>query len=323
MSDESKTAYCAVMRDASVAGKTLMICKGQDSFPTNSERMTGFIDVWWVFDILPARGLLLLIPYLLRYSKVRAWDSRALSPLRCLHSSSSSSPPCLCVEWEAERNGSAVWRVRQVTLGCELFARTRRFVRSVSPVAPISPISSRRGEAPDSSDVVIELGLWYPPSLDHGISNLASDQSHPSLLITVFVKQGPFTRAREAVGRIRETCSKANFPKCVLHPFTCAQRRFVGSMVAEERHTTTPLTPVSQSDGRRATGVERHADAAVRGDGLRGGHERSDHDADVDDEGGRHEGPGARCADAGGGRPALHAPDKPGFISCRTERKPG
>jgi len=53
-----------------VAGKTLMICKGQDSFPTNSERMTGFIDVWWVFDILPARGLLLLIPYLLRYSKV-------------------------------------------------------------------------------------------------------------------------------------------------------------------------------------------------------------------------------------------------------------
>jgi hypothetical protein len=114
MSDESKTAYCAVMRDASVAGKTLMICKGQDSFPTNSERMTGFIDVWWVFDILPARGLLLLIPYLLRYSKVRAWDSRALSPLRCLHSSSSSSPPCLCVEWEAERNGSAVCRVRQV-----------------------------------------------------------------------------------------------------------------------------------------------------------------------------------------------------------------
>jgi potassium/chloride transporter 4/5/6 len=76
MSDESKRAYCAVMRDAEVAGKTLVICKGQDSFPTNTERMTGFIDVWWVFDILPARGLLLLIPYLLRHSKVRRCRAR-------------------------------------------------------------------------------------------------------------------------------------------------------------------------------------------------------------------------------------------------------
>lgn len=94
MSDESKTAYCAVMRDAAVAGKTLMICKGQDSFPTNSERMMGFIDVWWVFDILPARGLLLLIPYLLRYSKVRA--CRAL--LRCLR------PFLRAVAWIGKRS---------------------------------------------------------------------------------------------------------------------------------------------------------------------------------------------------------------------------
>ena len=29
-----------------------------------------YVDVWWVFDILPARGLLILIPYLLQQSKV-------------------------------------------------------------------------------------------------------------------------------------------------------------------------------------------------------------------------------------------------------------
>lgn len=150
MSADSKGDYVAVMRDAAVAGKTLLVCKGSESFPDNTQRMTGFIDIWcvlsqprrarkrcvqgtsrgselpfnsgeelgdcwlprgwdtglvvhlmppavatqlnarthsthsthalirrgvsdrWVFDILPARGLLLLIPYLLRHSKVWA-----------------------------------------------------------------------------------------------------------------------------------------------------------------------------------------------------------------------------------------------------------
>jgi len=47
-----------------------MLCKGSRDFPDNSERLSGYLDVWWVFDILPARGMLLIIPYLLQQSKV-------------------------------------------------------------------------------------------------------------------------------------------------------------------------------------------------------------------------------------------------------------
>jgi hypothetical protein len=36
------------------------------------ERMKGFMDVWWLFDLFPSNGLMLLLPYLLQ--KHRAWS---------------------------------------------------------------------------------------------------------------------------------------------------------------------------------------------------------------------------------------------------------
>jgi len=39
------------------------------------ERMKGFIDVWWLFDLFPSNGLMLLLPYLLQ--KHRAWSQCA------------------------------------------------------------------------------------------------------------------------------------------------------------------------------------------------------------------------------------------------------
>ena len=38
-------------------------------------RMTGFMDVWWVFDLFPSNGLMLLLPYLLQQH--RAWSQCA------------------------------------------------------------------------------------------------------------------------------------------------------------------------------------------------------------------------------------------------------
>ena len=52
----------------SLSGKTLVACKGAVAFPDDSQQMEGHIDVWWVFDLFPAKGLLLLIPFLLQQS---------------------------------------------------------------------------------------------------------------------------------------------------------------------------------------------------------------------------------------------------------------
>ena len=54
-------------------------------------------------------------------------------------------------------------------------------------------------------------------------------------------------------------------------------------------------------------GVGADADAALRGDGLRGGHQRPHDHALLHDEGGGHEGERARGADGRAGRAALHA----------------
>jgi potassium/chloride transporter 4/5/6 len=70
MSQTSKDDLVRTWKAAQVGEKTLMLCKGSRDFPNNSERLSGYLDVWWVFDILPARGMLLIIPYLLQQSKV-------------------------------------------------------------------------------------------------------------------------------------------------------------------------------------------------------------------------------------------------------------
>ena len=57
---------------AAAADKTLLLCKGTVDFPDSTQRINGTVDVWWVFDILPARGMLLIIPYLLMQHKVCA-----------------------------------------------------------------------------------------------------------------------------------------------------------------------------------------------------------------------------------------------------------
>jgi len=70
MSQTSKDDLVRTWKAAQIGEKTLMLCKGSRDFPDNSERLSGYLDVWWVFDILPARGMLLIIPYLLQQSKV-------------------------------------------------------------------------------------------------------------------------------------------------------------------------------------------------------------------------------------------------------------
>jgi len=70
MSDAAKQDYVRTWKAAATANKTLMLCKGTRDFPDSSQRIQGNVDVWWVFDILPARGMLLIIPYLLMQHKV-------------------------------------------------------------------------------------------------------------------------------------------------------------------------------------------------------------------------------------------------------------
>jgi len=56
----------ALWTDVALCSKTLLVCKNSEGFEFPvTEKLTSNIDVWWVFDILPAKGLLLLIPYML------------------------------------------------------------------------------------------------------------------------------------------------------------------------------------------------------------------------------------------------------------------
>jgi len=53
--DDDDGVFCSATETVKVsAGKHLavMIAKGVDKFPDNSERMSGTIDIWWIVRIL-------------------------------------------------------------------------------------------------------------------------------------------------------------------------------------------------------------------------------------------------------------------------------
>eukprot|EP00239_Pterosperma_sp_CCMP1384_P008309 CAMPEP_0197848340 /NCGR_PEP_ID=MMETSP1438-20131217/8351_1 /TAXON_ID=1461541 /ORGANISM="Pterosperma sp., Strain CCMP1384" /LENGTH=1098 /DNA_ID=CAMNT_0043460527 /DNA_START=508 /DNA_END=3803 /DNA_ORIENTATION=+ len=60
--------YVDLLDDITHSGKSVLICTGVSDFLHTGE-YTSTIDVWWLFDLLPAKGLLLLIPYLLMFHK--------------------------------------------------------------------------------------------------------------------------------------------------------------------------------------------------------------------------------------------------------------
>lgn len=82
-SDEETAHYSELCSYIAIAKKTLLICKGSEMFPASHakkvgsgenagvvEIMTGHIDIWWIFDLFPSNGLMLLLPYLLQQHKV-------------------------------------------------------------------------------------------------------------------------------------------------------------------------------------------------------------------------------------------------------------
>mmetsp|Transcript_21522 Transcript_21522/g.25435 ORF Transcript_21522/g.25435 Transcript_21522/m.25435 type:complete len:889 (+) Transcript_21522:16-2682(+) len=83
MTSEDEDSYSSLCSYVATAKKTLLICKGSEMFPAShkgqvggganagiEEKMTGTIDVWWIFDLFPSNGLMLLLPYLLQQHKV-------------------------------------------------------------------------------------------------------------------------------------------------------------------------------------------------------------------------------------------------------------
>ncbi|KAF8370349.1 kcc-2 [Pristionchus pacificus] len=65
--------FVSLVRATSAAHCAMIVTKGSENFPTNKERMNGFIDVWWVVH---DGGLLMLLPFLLKQHKV--WRSCSL-----------------------------------------------------------------------------------------------------------------------------------------------------------------------------------------------------------------------------------------------------
>lgn len=59
-----------IIRVVSAGHHAMLVMKGHDQFPTNVDRVTGHIDIWW---IVHDGGLLMLLPFLLRQHKV--WRS--------------------------------------------------------------------------------------------------------------------------------------------------------------------------------------------------------------------------------------------------------
>jgi len=87
MSERDQEAYADLCGYVALAKKTLLICKGTEMFPASDpervgsgsnaglavakgKSLTGFMDVWWIFDLFPSNGLMLLLPYLLQQHKV-------------------------------------------------------------------------------------------------------------------------------------------------------------------------------------------------------------------------------------------------------------
>jgi len=63
--------FCAVLEEAHVLGKTVLVVGSSIDFPDDKSHVdNGRVDVWWMYDLFPANGLLLLLPFLLAKSKV-------------------------------------------------------------------------------------------------------------------------------------------------------------------------------------------------------------------------------------------------------------
>jgi len=90
MSSEEEESYCELLSYVALAKKTLLICRSKSGFPASKpgmvgsgpnsgvdEIVAGTIDVWWIFDLFPSKGLMLLLPYLLQQHRVwRACKTR-------------------------------------------------------------------------------------------------------------------------------------------------------------------------------------------------------------------------------------------------------
>ncbi|KAJ8613651.1 hypothetical protein CTAYLR_003136 [Chrysophaeum taylorii] len=74
--DNDPDAFYSILDDAKAIGKTTFICKACHDFPTEPVSDSGRIDIWWIYQLFPANGLLLLLPFLLRKSKV--WKNSTL-----------------------------------------------------------------------------------------------------------------------------------------------------------------------------------------------------------------------------------------------------
>lgn len=60
-------SFVMAVRQAEAASCALMVLKGVERFPTNTEKVSGTIDIWW---IVHDGGLLMLLPFLLQQHKV-------------------------------------------------------------------------------------------------------------------------------------------------------------------------------------------------------------------------------------------------------------
>ena len=64
---ESHRVFIDVARTVTAAELALLVPKGVKNFPTNAERLSGTIDIWW---IVHDGGMLMLLPFLLKKHKV-------------------------------------------------------------------------------------------------------------------------------------------------------------------------------------------------------------------------------------------------------------
>jgi potassium/chloride transporter 4/5/6 len=65
--NESSRLFAATIRNAAAAHLAVLVTKGIAMFPDSKERLYGTVDVWW---IVHDGGMLVLLPFLLRQSKV-------------------------------------------------------------------------------------------------------------------------------------------------------------------------------------------------------------------------------------------------------------
>lgn len=67
---DEEQAFEHTVRTLTAAKMALLIPRGIDFFPDNTQKITGYIDIWW---IVHDGGLLMLIPFLLKQH--RAWKN--------------------------------------------------------------------------------------------------------------------------------------------------------------------------------------------------------------------------------------------------------